>query len=213
MVAAYELLIKSIALPAQMLQMTTPFRSSMGPLKIRGRYGRFAVGGNQMKVGRREFAGASLLSMTGFVAVVRAQDKEKSPEQPQTVVLRGRVVCLAEEYQKLYQAVADCEHRGHTYALKTDAGKLYPFLPTDTAAAIYLDERYRVRELQVTARIFPQVSFIEVIKLQSWRDKQLYNLYYFCDVCNIATHKPGPCECCQEPVQFRETLVGTDDQP
>jgi hypothetical protein len=108
--------------------------------------------------------------------------------------------------------VADCGHRGHVYSLKTSEGKLYPFLPTDSAAAVYLDERYRERELHVTARVFPQGNFIEVIKFQSWRNGQVHNLGYYCEVCNIWTHKPGPCECCQLPVEFRETLPDPSDQ-
>ena len=119
--------------------------------------------------------------------------------------LRGRVVCLTEELEKRYQILPECQTRGHLYSLKTTDGKFYPFLPTDTAAAIWMDERFRTRELQVTARIFPESAFLEVIKLQSWRDGKLYDLYYYCDVCAISTHKPGPCECCQDPVQFRET--------
>jgi hypothetical protein len=119
--------------------------------------------------------------------------------------LRGRVICLTEELTKLYQVVSDCENRGHAYTLKADDGKLHPFLPTDSAAAVWMDERYRQRDLQVTARIFPEGSFIEVIKFQSWRDGKLHDLYYYCDVCAISTHKPGPCDCCQDPVQFRET--------
>jgi hypothetical protein len=159
-----------------------------------------------MKVSRREFTGAAILSSAALSVSASAQEKA-SGDAPDNVVIRGRVVCLTEEYERLYKVVADCGHRGHVYALRTSAGRLYPFLPTDAAAAVFLDQRYRERELQVTARLFPQGNFIEVIKLQSWRDGQAYNLGYYCEVCNIWTHKPGPCECCQEPVQFRETLT------
>ncbi len=158
-----------------------------------------------MKPDRRKFIATSLLSAGAFSLPAPAQDRSNPSEEAQTVSLRGRVVCLTEELQKLYQVLPDCETRGHVYTLKTGEGKLYPFLPVDTAAAVWMDERYRQRELQVTARLFPQTKFIEVIKLQSWRNGKLHDLYYFCDVCNISTHKPGPCECCQEPVEFRET--------
>lgn len=152
-----------------------------------------------------------MLSAVGLTASVSAQDKAAVAE-PETITIRGRVVCVTEEYERLYKVAADCGHRGHAYTLKTSAGKLYPFLPTDSAAAIFLDQRYRERELQVTARRFPETGFIEVIRLQSWREGRVYNLGYYCEVCNIWTHKPGPCECCQEPVEFRETLPGESDQ-
>lgn len=159
-----------------------------------------------MKVSRREFTGSALFSATVLSIPASAQEPA-SGSGPDNVVIRGRVVCLTEELQRLYKVVADCDHRGHVYSLKTSAGRIYPILPTDSAAAVFLDERYRARELQVTGRLFPQGDFIEVIKLQSWLNGTVYNLGYYCEVCNIWTHKPGPCECCQAPVEFRETLI------
>jgi hypothetical protein len=158
-----------------------------------------------MNSGRRQFIAASLLASGAFSAPARAQGKTEPSDQPRTVSLRGRVICYTEELQKPYQVIPDCEARGHVYTLKTGDAGLYPLLPVDTAAAAWMDERYRQRELQVTARLFPNTNFIEVVRFQSWRDGRLHDLYYFCDVCSITTHKPGPCECCQDPVQFRET--------
>ena len=158
-----------------------------------------------MNQGRRQFIASSLFTAGALSLPVQAQDRAKHSGEAQTVSLRGNVVCLTEELQKLYQIAPDCKTRGHVYTLKTTEGKLYPFLPVDTAAAIWMDERFRQRDLQVTARIFPSTDFIEVIRLQSWRNGKLHDLYYFCDICYITAHKPGPCECCQEPVEFRET--------
>ncbi|MCI0523870.1 MAG: hypothetical protein L0Y75_01280 [Acidobacteria bacterium] len=164
-----------------------------------------------MNSNRRGFIAASLLSAGAFSLPASAQDKTKPSGEAQTVSIRGRVICLTEELQKPYQVIPDCEKRGHVYTLKTNDGKLYPFLPVDTAAAVWMDERYRQRELRVTARLFPQTNFIEVIKLQSWLKGRLHNLYYYCEICAITAHKPGPCECCQEPVEFRETPA--EDNP
>jgi hypothetical protein len=158
-----------------------------------------------MKPGRREFIASSLLAAGALPFPASAQDRAKPSGEAKTVSLRGKVVCLTEELEKLYQIAPDCNTRGHVYTLKTAEGKFYPFLPVDTAAAIWMDERFRQRDLQVTARIFPATDFIEVIKLQSWRNGKLHDLYYFCDICYITAYKPGPCECCQEPVEFRET--------
>jgi hypothetical protein len=121
------------------------------------------------------------------------------------VTVRGRVVCLTEELEREFQIAPDCDKRGHVYSLKAPDGKILTFLPTDTAAAVWDDARVRERELQVTARRVPGTSFIEVIKLQSLVAGRLHDLYYYCDVCAITTHKPGPCACCQDPVVFHET--------
>lgn len=150
-----------------------------------------------MKIGLRQIA-RFLLLLTALSLTAPAQDTKKGGEarvEPISISLRGRIVCLTE----------DCGLRGHVYSLKTADDKLYPILPTDSATAIFLDERYRQRELQITARLFPAGNSIEVIAIQSWRNGQLYDLGYYCEVCNITTHKPGPCDCCQEPVEFRES--------
>lgn len=151
---------------------------------------------------RRQFVEA-LLALPTLSFGTQAQDSQ-SPFKP--VVLRGRVVNLAEVMQQQYQATLLPE-RAVLYCLKTADNKFYPFLPTDMAAAIYDDERFRQRELQVTARSFTDFPFIEVIKLQSIKWGRVFDLYYFCNVCNISTHKPGPCECCQDPVVFTEEPV------
>ena len=160
-----------------------------------------------MTVNRRDFGKAAALSAGGLLT---RQSPSASSTVPQTITLRGRVICLTEEYKTLYQVSADCANRGHVYALKSKDNKINPILPTDSAAAIILDEKIRSRELQITARVFPESAFIEVIRLQSVRNDRLHNLFYFCQVCNIRTHKPGPCDCCQEPVEFREIAADAD---
>ncbi len=164
-----------------------------------------------MKTDRRRFIASSLLTVGAASVTASAREISRSGEA-RDVSLRGRIICLTEELQRLYQVLPDCDHRGHVYTLKTGDGKLYPLLPTDPAAAVWMDQRYRVRDLQVTARTFPEGPYLEIIKYQSWRFGKLHDLYYFCDVCMISTHKPGPCECCQEPVQFRETPADENGQ-
>ena len=82
-------------------------------------------------------------------------------------------MCLTEELAQSYQLTPDCDKRGHVYALKTAEGKFHPLLPIDSAAAVWMDWRYRTRELQITARRFPATDFVEVIKFQSWVNNKL----------------------------------------
>jgi hypothetical protein len=162
----------------------------------------------RMSITRREFGKTAIFSAGGFAT---GQTSSASSNEPQTVALRGRIICLTEEYKRLYNVAADCANRGHVYALKSSDNKTRPILPTDSAAAIILDEKIRSRDLQITARVFPESAFIEVIRLQSFRNERLCNLFYFCQVCNIRTHKPGPCDCCQKPVEFREVPADEDE--
>ena len=160
-----------------------------------------------METARRQFIATALFATSALAQPAWAQSKSKLLDDGKNISLRGRVVCLTEELQQSFQLTPDCAARGHVYALRTFAGQFHPFLPTELAAAIWLDARVRDRELQVTARPFPRTDFVEVIKLQSWRFGKLYDLDYYCDVCSVSTHKPGLCVCCQDPVQFREIPV------
>ena len=162
-----------------------------------------------MAITRRDFGKAAVVSTGGLVS---SRVASASSNDPQTVGLRGRIICLTEEYKRLYNVTADCANRGHVYALKSKDNKINPILPTDSAAAIILDEKIRSRDLQITARVFPESAFVEVIRLQSFRNERLHNLFYFCQVCNIRTHKPGPCDCCQEPVEFREVAADEGEE-
>lgn len=148
-----------------------------------------------------------------LAALAREQQNTLQHGTPVSEVVRGHVVCLTEELQREQQIVPDCDKRGHVYSLRTSAGQILTFLPTDTAAAVYDDVRIRERELLVTARPIAGTSFIEVIKLQSVRNGKVYDLFYYCDVCNISTHKPGPCVCCQEPVVFHEEPADEQSRP
>lgn len=160
-----------------------------------------------MQIERRQFITSTLLAAGALVWPAAAQDKKPAEDDARIVSLRGRVVCLTGKLQRPYQLSADCEAHGEIYALQTADDKLHPLEQAELAMAIWLDARIRARDLQVTAREFSRTGFLEVIRLQAWRDGKLYNLDYFCATCNISKHKPGTCECCQEPVQLREMLA------
>ncbi|MCI0490387.1 MAG: hypothetical protein L0229_27655 [Blastocatellia bacterium] len=146
------------------------------------------------------FEALSILVLLSSVAVARPA---VSIQQTDRVVVRGRVVCLNEQGKPL---TGDCPDLPSAFGLKSNDGKLYRFLTEDTATAIFTDARVRARELQITAVTRSQ-DRLEIIKIQSVKEGKLYDLYYFCEVCNIITYEPGLCMCCREETEFRETPV------
>ena len=110
------------------------------------------------------------------------------------VVLRGRVVCLE----------GKCDGAAPRFAMRATDQNLYTFLESDELAAIFLDPRVRGRELQITARLQAK-DRLEIIKVKSIIDGRVYDLYYFCEVCNITAYVPGPCPCCRKELELRET--------
>jgi hypothetical protein len=133
---------------------------------------------------------------------VGAQQSEPAG-QPGLVVLRGHVICLDATGKRL-DALLGGNGPGVRYALSDNGGKLHDFSSIDASAAIFTDQRVRQRELQVTAQSTVKHQ-LEIIRVQSIREGKLYDLYYFCELCNIRAYAPGLCPCCRNEMEFRET--------
>jgi rubrerythrin len=119
------------------------------------------------------------------------------------VVIKGRVVCLDESGNQR-DALFGCDERTSRFGIVDKDAKLHSFDPADTSTAVFTDARVRTRELQVTARLNAK-KLLEIIKVQSIREGKLYDIYYFCEICNIRAYTPGPCPCCQKELEFKET--------
>lgn len=117
------------------------------------------------------------------------------------IVVRGRAVCLDTGGRPVDSLFACTTSNGFGFASKD--GKLYKFLPADTTA-MFTDIRVRQRDLQVTAQLHAGGQ-LEIINVQSIKEGKLYNIYYFCELCNIKAYAPGPCPCCRNELEFRET--------
>lgn len=124
-------------------------------------------------------------------------------EVVQTVVLCGRVVCLAELVHKQHDAALPTNHE-HLWALQAGDGRVYTLLRTHFSEAIWLDERVRARELELKARLFPGTQALEVQRIRSVLRGVVQDLYYYCDICHIQSVTPEVCACCQDPVELVE---------
>jgi hypothetical protein len=92
-----------------------------------------------------------------------------------------------------------CDH----YVLEASDGKTYAFAPSDPMIGMFADTRVRERDLQITASL-SAANQLEVLRVQSIRKGKLYDLYYFCNICNITAYSPGPCPCCRRDLEFKE---------
>ncbi|HEY2933212.1 MAG TPA: hypothetical protein VGK99_15835 [Acidobacteriota bacterium] len=124
-----------------------------------------------------------------------------SDKRPQEVTVRGRALCVNGTRQP-----EPCSSSAEQFVLQTSEGKIYRFLKEDPSTAILTDPRVRERELQVSARRRPE-DHLEIIKVYSVRQDRIFDLYYFCEVCNITAYAPGLCPCCRREMEFRETPV------
>ena len=159
----------------------------------------------------RQFKSLSAVLILALAAVaqsprcgqnVRAEES-RNPHQVQAIEFRGRVVCLAEEMHRLYQADLPTNHE-HVYGFRTVDGNFYTLLRTKYSEALFVDKRLHEKELILKGRIFPNARLFDVTRMRSIRNGQVYDLYYYCSICSIKTVVPGPCMCCQGPVELTE---------
>jgi hypothetical protein len=132
---------------------------------------------------------------------LKAADRTPGADSLQLSVIRGRIVCLDSRDRG---EVVGCTDAANNFGLLSTDGKLYRFLSTDSSTAMFTDQRVRRRDLQITAKPLAG-NKLEIVTVQSVREGKLYDIYYFCELCNVRAYAPGPCPCCRNELEFRET--------
>lgn len=120
------------------------------------------------------------------------------------ITVEGEVVCRDAVRADLALSAEECRAGKGRYALQSTSGELHYFLPEDPRAEIFRDPRLWNRRLRITGRV-REGNRLEIVELRAVKGGQLYDVYYRCEVCNITTYADGPCPCCQDPLEYRET--------
>jgi len=119
------------------------------------------------------------------------------------VILTGRAICLEPSGRQVPDEV-DCSIESVKFSFHSSDGHNYSFVSDDALTAMFTDHRVRQRELQVTAWQ-RQNGELELVAVRSIKGGKLYDIYYYCDICNITAYAPGPCPCCRRELEFKET--------
>jgi len=127
----------------------------------------------------------------------------KAAETTEQTELRGKVVCLAEEMNRLHGASLPTRHE-HIYGFKTEDGKYYTLLRSKYSEALFSDKRLHTKELLLKGRLFPNSQIFEPMRLRSVRNGVVHDLYYYCAICAIDAVSPDVCDCCQGPTELVE---------
>lgn len=118
------------------------------------------------------------------------------------VVLDGRVSCV-EASGRVIPDQDDCSSESAKFLFHSKDGNTYTFVPDDALTPMFTDHRVRQRDLQLTAWE-RQKGQLELVAVQSVKNGKLYDIYYYCDICNITAYAPGPCPCCRRELEFKE---------
>ena len=141
---------------------------------------------------------SSLNVSTSFTALGAPSQQPNSQ-----VIVVGRASCV-EPSGRVVPDSDDCAIESINFIFHSKDGKSYSFVSDDALTAMFTDHRVRQRELQITAWERKKGQ-LELVAVQSLKNGKLYDIYYYCDICNITAYGPGPCPCCRRELEFKET--------
>ena|SRR5438874_2004635 len=111
----------------------------------------------------------------------------------------GKVIQTAAPQGK---AGAKSDDRG--VALVADDGTTYPLVEDGASKMLFLDSRLRDRPVRLTALPVSGTKKLRVVLVQTVKDGRVYDVDYWCGVCQISLNYPGSCVCCGDETELRE---------
>jgi hypothetical protein len=127
--------------------------------------------------------------------------------ETKTVQLEGKVVPMAGILEK-FGSRLDREAAPHWLALVTNDGKTYPLIKDDGSRLFFSDPRLQNRAMRISGRLFQDTHLLQVLSVNSVKNGQLHEIYYWCDICSIRRNELlKKCDCCGGPMELREEPV------
>lgn len=121
---------------------------------------------------------------------------------PALKVLEGRVLPVAEVLEKGGGRL-DPDAAPYWLALVTEKGGVHPIFKDAGGRMFFRDPQLLRRPMRITGRFLPG-GFLQCINVHSLKNGKAHEIYYWCEVCQIKTFQKGVCECCGDPLEFRE---------
>jgi hypothetical protein len=125
-----------------------------------------------------------------------------SPVRPEPVTLRGEVVELSRVLDEL-GIPSDRGPGSQQVVLKAEDGIIVPLLADEATRAFAADERLRRRPVELQARRFAGLPYVQVTAAKVEHEGKLRTPEYYCDICTISVRYPQDCPCCQGPMELR----------
>ena len=119
---------------------------------------------------------------------------------------KGKVVPLAGVVEK-FGSKLDPDAAACFMVLIGEDGKVYTLIKDDGSRMFFKDSRLLNRPMRLTGRIVPGSGLLQVVEVHSYKNGQLHDVYYWCDVCAIKRFEKKDCDCCGAPMDLRETPV------
>ena len=131
---------------------------------------------------------------------------QEAPTDKNLQLFKGKVVPLADLLAK-QGAKLDADAAPAWLALVTDDNKIYPLVKDAGSRMFFKDAKLLNRPMRITGKLIPGSQLLQVINVHSIVQGKLHDVYYWCDICTIRGYEAGICDCCGDPMVFRETPV------
>jgi hypothetical protein len=119
---------------------------------------------------------------------------------------KGKVIPLAKALEKSGIKL-DPDAAALEMALVGEDGKIYPLVKDTSSRMFYLDRAVRDRPMRLTGRLVANGRLLQVVNVRSYKNGELCDIYYWCDICAIRMSELNRCDCCGGPVELREEPI------
>jgi hypothetical protein len=119
---------------------------------------------------------------------------------------RGKVVPLA-DLVATGGTKLDADAAPFWLALVTAEGKVYPLVKDAGSRLFFKDRALLNRPMRLSGRLLPGSTLLRVGSVNSVHKGELYEVYYWCDICSIKRGEKDVCECCGGPMELKEEPV------
>ncbi len=140
-----------------------------------------------------------MLTFLTLAAALSFTPADGTPDNPESVTLRGKVVELAEAL-KSRGINPDPEPIAGQVALVTDEGAIVPLLSDEASRALFQDKRLRGRKTEVAGLRRAGIPYLQVVNFKVEDGGAMRTPEYYCEICAIHVRYPQICPCCQGPM-------------
>lgn len=145
-----------------------------------------------------------VLIVAALLAVLLPVGAAKPTGKSET--FKGKVVPIAELLAKT-GAKLDADAAPHWLALVSDDKKVYPLVKDAVSRKFFTDKALLNRPMQLTGWLVPGSTLLRVGSVNSLHKGELYEVYYWCNICSIKRGEKVICECCGGPMELNEDPV------
>lgn len=124
-----------------------------------------------------------------------------------TESVRGKVVWLNEALSKRFNISTADDAAKRSLAIETEKGELLPLLEDLRGRSFRTDETLMGKPVELLVRRYEKHPMLQIIRMYDFKDKQKYEVDYWCDVCAIIMFEKGFCACCQDDNRIRRRIV------